>query len=94
MKIILSITFAFILSTGFTQTPEKNIRNIDYYNSLIWKNDASLKVYIDCTYTLPTKPKSKPKIRHTIILPYRYYPYTRYVNGYDPGFWFPNRIYY
>ena len=93
MKTILSVTFAFILTTGLEQSVDKPIRNIDYYNSLRWKDEASLRVYVDCTYTLPTKPVTPPKSRRRIIFPYRYYPYSRYSSCYDGGNWFLIRTY-
>jgi len=77
----------------------KPIKDIRYYNSLEWKNDNSLKVYIDCTYTLPLENKivNKKPFNYVYISPYRYnyqyLNYYRYYNpyGYDMGY---NRVYY
>lgn len=96
--------FILLLSLLFTLNlygqNNKPIRDIRYYNSLEWKNDASLKVYIDCTYTLPLENKNvnKKPVNYYYVSPYRYsYPYMNnyryyYPYGYNMGYYIPLRF--
>jgi hypothetical protein len=72
-------TILIYLSTSlFAQDSESHIvKNIDYYNSLKWKNSGSLEIYIDKTYRLPGEAaKNSKSWSNGATVPYRYwYPY-------------------
>lgn len=95
MKSLTSL--AFILSTTLCYAQE--IKNIEYYNSLKWKNESSMVVYVDKTYKLPEESRVV-KVRREVVIPYQnFYPYVYshpvanvyYTNGFNMGF---NSVYY
>ena len=81
MKKIIATAAMLMSINSYAQS---TIKDTNYYNSLQWKTDRSMQVYMDCTYTLPSKPQRvKYVYRNTQynVFPYRnlgpvYYPAT------------------
>lgn len=97
MRKIATAIMISLSSTMFAQSGEGDIvKNIDYFNSLKWKTQASLEVYIDKTYKLPEAASKDAKSRAVFaVVPYRHwYPYNyAYANSYLPT-GFNSNVYY
>lgn len=79
MKAAATAILIYLSTSLFAQDSEsRTVKNIDYYNSLKWKNSSSLETYIDKTYSLPAEPaKNRRSWSNGAIVPYRYwYPYS------------------
>lgn len=71
MKRLITTIAAMLSLIATAQTP---VMDINYYNSLQWKTAKSMQVYIDCTYTLPTR---QPRVKY--IYRQTYWPWPPYV---------------
>ena len=97
MRATATAILIYLSTSLFAQDSESHIvKNIDYYNSLKWKNSSSLETYIDKTYRLPADPaKNRRSWSNGAIVPYRYwYPYNyAYANSYQAAV-FNSNVYY
>ncbi len=104
MKLLAALALVSFSATALAQESGITIKNIEYYNSLRWKNESSMEVYVDKTYRLPEESRVKRRqSRCDAVVPYRnfypysysYYarpmPYVYYTNGFNMGY---NTVYY
>lgn len=69
MKKIIATASMLISINSYAQSA---VHDINYFNSLQWKTDKSMQVYIDCTYILPSKPQRIKYVYRYNCVPYRY----------------------
>ena len=94
------IATAILLFCSLSLFAQKQIKDISYYNSLAWKDEASFVVYVDKTYKLPSEEKRKivyKTINYTVVPYSHYYPYNYnnnfyYTNGFTPVYYTPIRF--
>lgn len=97
-----NIATAILLFCSLSLFAQKPVKDINYYNSLVWKDEASLVVNVDKTYKLPSEEKSKiiyNTINYTVVPYSHYYPYNYpyynnfyYTNGFTPVYYTPIRF--
>ena len=79
MKKIIATAAMLMSINSYAQS---TIKDTNYYNSLQWKTDRSMQVYMDCTYTLPSTPQRvKYVYRNT---QYNVFPYRSFGPVYQP----------
>lgn len=103
MRTLLKLALLLPIS-ALAQESGLVVRNIEYYNSLRWKTESSMEVYIDKTYKLPEDSRVRRRREsRPVVVPYRgFYPYSYgyyyspapsvyYTNGFNMGY---NAVYY